>query len=495
MVTTAKPILGYFELPDISGAITDGIKSAAQSMVGDLLGTIVDQLIRLFLWFLEKIMLLFMETNFDATEANQDQYESTQHTIDMLNSALTDITLFALGAGFLLALMQIVTQRMMAMGDAAAPEAFLGFLRYFIVAAGLTTIIIACWESSDRFTQWMFHDSLGDKTPGEIVGKLRDALSGNQGNVKYESIVAIVVCLMAVVAYMELMTQVVLVQVWVIYLAVGMPIAASLSLSSGGKEIFNSLVKMAIGILLFKPIAAIMFAGALAWIDRNPLDNDMLIMAAVIMMCAPAFCLPAISKLIGTPVTMTGGGLTRGAATLAAGVGLKGISKGLSKGFGNLKDHTQSQHSTAGHDAGTSSGKAVQPGGGSNYHRHAAGRNAPHIINGGSPTTTASPVRGGATVTGTDTSPNGRKSSSGQPSSGQRPPEAVRANPNTHSAQETNTGTSNPAPTVNTHANNKSPETETRDTSQPNATSLVAVQQHTVGTRRPRDTKFQRIED
>ncbi len=150
-------------LPSPGQYAEDAVTDAGKSVLSDL----VDWVLRGYVWITKYAWQLFVSVDVDATGSTT----AVQKVNDMTGS----LQVVAVGLGLLVALMQILVQRMMLTGDNAAPEAFAGFLRWALSATMAAPTLLALSAASDALAQWMFTSAAGPGGPPQVVFWLEGA--------------------------------------------------------------------------------------------------------------------------------------------------------------------------------------------------------------------------------------------------------------------------------------------------------------------------------
>ncbi|NKY53956.1 hypothetical protein [Nocardia vermiculata] len=341
------PVVGTC-IPTPGSLATDAAKDATSSFFSDM----VDAVLAGFVWIMKYVLQLFMNVSVDVS--------GTQGAIQKMTALTSDLQGIALGLGLLIAVIAILYQRAMLSGDNAAPEAFGGLVRWAVASAMAAPILLAMSGASDALASWIFTSTAGPEGPTHVVDALDSALSGRDARLKTEDVISLALCLLGLLAYIELMIQLVLQKFWIIYAAVALPIAGATSVIGGGKTVFWALARLALAALMFKPIAAICFG--VAFLQIRGMDSGGDVLVAVTLMVAPAFILPQLVALIGTNVSYAGTPMLRGtirntrAASGAVAGGLASFAGGFKAGAAGGGGRGSSGSSSGGE---RSSAKAV----------------------------------------------------------------------------------------------------------------------------------------
>ncbi|MGY1969020.1 hypothetical protein ACW9HH_32700 [Nocardia gipuzkoensis] len=286
-------------VPDPGEKAKDAVVDASRAFLSD----IVDWVLRGYLWITKYVWQLFIDVDVDASGSTS--------TVQRINDITGELQVIAAGLGLLVALMQILTHRMLLTGDDAAPEAFAGFLRWALAASLAAPTLLALSAASDALATWIFTTAAGPEGPTHIVDALSSALSGRDARLKTEDVIALALCLLGLLAYLELAIQLYLQKAWMIYCAVALPIAGAASVTGAGKAVFSAMLRLGVTVLLFKPIAALLLA--IGFWQIRELNSSGDVVTAVLVMTAPAFCMPVLANLIGnTSVGFAGTPMLRG---------------------------------------------------------------------------------------------------------------------------------------------------------------------------------------
>lgn len=305
-----EPCKGHVRIPGINVCtpIPDGVTSVVTDATRSFLSDMVDALLNGFVWITKYIWQLFISVDVDVSNSTS--------TVQKINDMTGELQVIAAGLGFLVALMQILVHRMMLTGDNAAPEAFAGFLRWALAATLAAPALLSLSAASEALAQWIFTTAAGPEGPTHVIDTLTSALGGRDERLKTEDVISLALCLLGLIAYVELAIQLFLQKAWMIYVAVALPIAGAASITGAGKAVFSAMLRLGVTVLLFKPIAALLFAVGF-WQIRE-LDNGFDVVTAVLVMVAPAFCMPVLTNLIGnTSVGFAGTPMLRGISQVA----------------------------------------------------------------------------------------------------------------------------------------------------------------------------------
>lgn len=253
----------------------------------------------------------------------------------------------------------------------------------FVTAAGvplLSLLIIA----GDQFSVWIVNLPTDGRDFGSnLAAAMTAALSVPGG--------AVLVIVLGIIAICVSLTQVVLIlirMVMLVLLAGMLPLAGSFASTDGGKDWLKKYSGWLLAFLLYKPIAAIIYAVAFALVgnglfryDEGALDVTgqaiMNILAGLMLMVVAVIALGALMKFVTPAIGAIGGSAAGGA--LAAGIGaaatgavsimgMKSIGGGSSgggaapSGAGTAPTSAPSAAAASGSAAGNSAGAASSAG-------------------------------------------------------------------------------------------------------------------------------------
>jgi hypothetical protein len=337
----------------------------------------------------------------------------------------------------------------------------------------------------------------GPAGPTHVVDALSTALSGKDAHLKTADIISVALCLLGMIAFLELAIQLFLQKAWLVYIAVALPIAGAASVTGAGKAVFSAMLRLGVTVVLFKPVAAMLFSVGFLQIqalDSGGFTSGDDVVMAVLMMAAPSFALPILTNLIGnttvgfagTPMLRSISQVARSGRSMAQNAGRRTsgwASDWDARARGNGSSSGDGKSSRADARASTAPAPATTPGGtngangaagktsGTSATSNRAGNTATTISTGGP----GAGARSAGTATGSRTSGTGARSRSG-----------LTAAPPT-------TGSGTPSGAVGaTRAGGRSGQTATA----PNSAPPPTPPQHSTARRRsgaPRDTSFRRI--
>lgn len=197
----------------------------------------------------------------------------------------------------------------------------------FVTTVGIG-VLQAAMQAGDGYSSWVINQALGDEQLGASVSvwlEVMQVTTDVTGNAAPEAIPIVLGLGVAVIAGLAGFLQFVwLLGVWaclVLVIAL-LPVAAALSMTEGGAATMRKYMGFLLSLLLYKPVAATVWAGAVLMMEGTTFqgngDGLIEILIAVTMMILALVALPALMRLVAPVISTigTGGG---GAAALGAG--------------------------------------------------------------------------------------------------------------------------------------------------------------------------------
>lgn len=261
-------------------------------------------------------------------------------TVGFLQGSLQWFTLTLAGASTAIGGLRLVISHRN--GGQPARELVEGLLKFATVTAGGLTLIWVFVQAGDQFSTWIIHQSLGcvhvnGKTDCSDFGANLLALLGFTAAATGGATAAFVVIVLGLVALLSAFVQVALMVVrgaMLIVLAGVLPLTAANPYTEMGRQWFRKSVAWIVALLLYKPAAAIVYAGAFRLAGSHAFDGGGQIysmVAGLAMMTLALFALPALMRFV-VPATavLAGGGVGGmvGAGAAAAGMMMAGNPTG-----------------------------------------------------------------------------------------------------------------------------------------------------------------------
>lgn len=247
-------------------------------------------------------------------------------------------------------------------------------LNYFVLVAMVASFLVAAWkiatqpqvqharDLSDSIVRVLIVTTVGGLliTTSVQIGDIFAQWILEQADVKLSGMVMLtgitmapLVLILSIIVLLAQLVQVLLMIVrnaMIIYLAAVLPIAAASSTTAAGKQWWAKSVGWLVAFILYKPVAALIYAGALKMMDTSSNLGEQITGVAAMVMAI--FALPALMRFV-VPATsqmaagnsgamalgMTGAAVATGAVALSGGGAAAfsggGFSGGMPAGSGS----------------------------------------------------------------------------------------------------------------------------------------------------------------
>ena len=231
-------------------------------------------------------------------------------------TAMLDWVMLAVGmlSILLVAAHMAITHR----GDTLA-DAGTGIIRFILVTSCQVPALALLAGAGDEFSNWIINTAAGGNFGARVATVFGTALaSGPLGTA-----VVFIGCLLAIVASLAQVIAMVARNGVLIITAAFSPIAAAAAIHKGNEDIWKKLWMWQLAFVLYKPVAATIYAAAFVTIGNGKSATDQL--SGLALMIMSVLALPALLRLM-MPVSAKmssggGGGALAGAAVAASGVG------------------------------------------------------------------------------------------------------------------------------------------------------------------------------
>lgn len=270
-----------------------------------------------------------------------------------------------------------------------------------VSGAGLTAISLAT-AAADGFSKWIIDNSLNGRGFGENIALLL-GLTGISG------LGAIIVIVLGLIAFVASIVQIALMVVrggMLVILAGIFPLSAAATNTEWGKSWFRKCLAWTVAFVLYKPVAAIVYATAFQLASSHVFGGGDQLLSAItglVLMILALVALPALLRFV-TPMVgaMTGGGGGGGAmatgAIAAMPSGAMRIPRGAGGSNGAAAGGASASSAPTGAN-GATGGRGSVGSNGSSPERAGAGRGAATGASAGASAAGAS-AGGGATAGG-----------------------------------------------------------------------------------------------
>lgn len=329
----------------IEGAVGDAVESGAENL-GEVMMAAWDSLMKAFLTsWLDVGMLVSLDTG----------------SVPWLTEQLHVFSVFFAVVGVMIACIWTMVH---ARGDKAI-QVGKSLFRVFLVTTLGTVLIQVVLTAGDGFSTWVL-ESAGISAAGYTALGAAAAVAPG---------LAIIAGIFGVIATL-FQWGIMMVRAVVLPLLVAVwPLSAAASMVQGGEETFSKVTKWLIAFLLYKPVAAIIYA--FAWKMKSGEDGVGGVISGMLLLVLAVAALPALMKLVSPGTSALGGAagggmaMAAGAAVVSAGVAVGaavvtgGGSAGASAGAaGSGAATTAAPAATAGGGATTAGGGEAMTGGG-----------------------------------------------------------------------------------------------------------------------------------
>lgn len=236
-------------------------------------------------------------------------------------------------------------------GDRAKQAAQSLFTVFLVTTMG-TALVQVLIPAGDSFATWILDQADVDSsawsyTSGAAVAALAPGIAVLAGIFGFVATLCQWVIMLIRAAVLPL-----LVAVW--------PVTAAASMIRGGEQMFSKVTGWMAAFLLYKPIAAIVYA--FAWKLKGGSDGIGAVINGMILLVLAVVALPAVMRLIA-PATSALGAASGGSAALAAGGSL--VAAGVAVGAAVATGGGSTAATAASADIGTAGGTTVATEGGS----------------------------------------------------------------------------------------------------------------------------------
>lgn len=250
------------------------------------------------------------------TSVPTESISTAQGTPVGMLTAMLDWVMLAVG---LLSILLVAGHMALTHRGDALSDAGTGIVRFVLVTSVQVPAIALLAGAGDEFSSWIINTAAGgnfDKRVGEVFGTA--LASGPLGPA-----IVFIGCLLAIVASIAQVIAMVARNGVLILIAAASPVAAAAAIYKGNEDMWRKLWMWQLAFVLYKPVAAFVYAAAFVTIGDGKSATDEL--SGLALMIMSVLALPALLRLM-MPVSARmstgggGGGLAAGALA-ASGVG------------------------------------------------------------------------------------------------------------------------------------------------------------------------------
>ena len=218
------------------------------------------------------------------------------------------------------------------------------FKAALVTTAG-APILIVLIEATDALSNYFF-EKAGDIEKAK--NSIQEMLIKENSELTTERLLLVVIAVMAIFAFLDLLMQLFIRQFLLIAGIILLPIAGAATTGEQGQAVWSATLRLLTGLLLFKPICAMVFSIGIRYANDKPADagNDFV---TVLLFIAPVMALPIILQLVGsagggnsgagmaafsgtTSVLKKAGGIGKAALGMAGKAGKIGLGAGAIAG-------------------------------------------------------------------------------------------------------------------------------------------------------------------
>ncbi len=231
-------------------------------------------------------------------------------------TAMLDWVMLAVG---LLSMLLVAARMALTHRGDALTDAGTGIVRFILVTSCQVPAVALLAGAGDEFSRWIINTAADGNFDGRVAAVFGTALaSGPLGTA-----VVFIGCLLAIVTSIAQVIAMVARNGVLIITAAASPAAAAAAIYKGNEEMWRKLWMWQLVFVLYKPVAATVYAAAFVTIGNGKSATDQL--SGLALMIMSVLALPALLRLM-MPISARmsaggGGGALAGAAIAASGVG------------------------------------------------------------------------------------------------------------------------------------------------------------------------------
>ncbi|MDJ0344235.1 hypothetical protein QMK19_28930 [Streptomyces sp. H10-C2] len=216
-----------------------------------------------------------------------------------------------------------------------AKDAVAGLIRLSIVSGGAVSIVALLTSAGDQFSSWIIDKSTQCPNPGTGSDACASAFNAKIGamtafTAKTNPGMLLVIALLLLASSLIQIMLMLCRTAMLIVLAGTLPLSAAASSTPAGKAWFQKSVGWLLAFILYKPVAAIVYAAAFSSIGQTKNTDLVTQLSGVVLMILAIFTLPALMRFV-TPMVEAvasaggGGGAVISGAGQAIATGAKAV--------------------------------------------------------------------------------------------------------------------------------------------------------------------------
>jgi hypothetical protein len=279
------PLINCWWPPNWDDCITQFLGKAVNVALGGFFGLIFDAIKALVI---EAVVAVVKAVGFLWIDIQSPNLEGNE-TIGFVSGHTKYILVFAASIAVIFgAIKMAISQR----GEPVR-DILKSLITMAMVSAGITGFAALLISASDSFSGWIISQALDGKTfQQSLTDKLTDPLKGRIGL----ALVVLVGILMVISGLIQLVLMII--RYGMLILLVGVvPLTASATNTEMGMMWFKRSISWLVAFVLYKPVAALIYATAIKLMEA-PADDSLKVITGVTMMMMGIVALPALLRFV-----------------------------------------------------------------------------------------------------------------------------------------------------------------------------------------------------
>ncbi|MEV6416355.1 hypothetical protein [Kribbella sp. NPDC051718] len=279
------PLINCWWPPNWDDCITQFLGKAVNFALGGFFGLIFDAIKALVI---EAVVAVVKAVGFLWIDIQSPNLEGNE-TIGFVSGHTKYILIFAASIAVIFgAIKMAVSQRGEPLRDILK-----SLITMAMVSAGITGFAALLISASDSFSSWIITEALdGDTFQNSLTEKLTKPLQGRIGL----ALVVLVGILMVISGLIQLVLMII--RYGMLILLVGVvPLTASATNTEMGMMWFKRSISWLVAFVLYKPVAALIYATAIKLMEA-PADDSLKVITGVTMMMMGIVALPALLRFV-----------------------------------------------------------------------------------------------------------------------------------------------------------------------------------------------------
>lgn len=297
-------------MPDNCNPLTDPLGCAADAIggaVGSAAGSAIDKFVEKIGEGINKLFELLATAWFEVPSPDVD----SSTVVRALSGDLRWITLYIATLGVLLALGRMAWE-LRAMPGLAAVRMIVNLVAVSALGATVVAILV---DAGDHFAPWVVSRATGEPFNSQVLTTLM-----NPAILRQNVAIGIVIGLLAMLATLAQVVFMVVRGAMLIILVALLPTLAAGSATEEGMTRFKKMLGLLMAFVIYKPVAAIVYAAGLRLLHAQGEDPLMDLLYGLTIVILAAFALPAVIRFIVPAAGAGSSSIFSGGAMAAAGV-------------------------------------------------------------------------------------------------------------------------------------------------------------------------------